>query len=540
MKRKMIHFNSENFYRFIVKFEEFSSNMKMNLNDFTLKCSTFKSTRAEEGTFKTNQDIFTRIINWTDFKLKDLDIYMKIIENEEKIEDEVVNEKCKLIFRPKIQKGALYLPIKGRDFKNDKEKSLLFENGITIINLWDNSGELRFEAVDNHFKMIDKYYDKWKGKVKFFTLTFSYREDKQKIWKFIEEKKWNRFPDIIEHLYLEEDSDSSLLYSESFKLPPYVIVVDSKGLIRYQSNSNPFIEDTLINGILEGMEIDSTDEKKDEDLENKTITNDNFYERFTKFEAEAIEAFQNLKLDEPYKMYLGINIEENFNINLTTKEIKNLKYFYTFNINCKKEEKEIFEALLKKHFTEEEKEQNKFKIKLIKSFETDEKRIIEFCGILKEEAQKRDIDITKYTLEAEIEKSITQTDSKDQIKISTLTYIKNKSMYNLEDNKNILKLNSLTNNLYGIHYETYQCNLDLLNKIKNGDRYINVTGKNFKNNEEAVLLYKDGVTVIDFWAEWCAPCVKSMDHNFKIIEKNFEKWRSNVKFYSITSYELEE
>ena len=53
---------------------------------------------------------------------------------------------------------------------------------------------------------------------------------------------------------------------------------------------------------------------------------------------------------------------------------------------------------------------------------------------------------------------------------------------------------------------------------------------NYKGND-----FKDNVFLIDFWASWCAPCIESIPHLNKLVEKYKDK---NVKFISIT-YEPE-
>jgi len=45
------------------------------------------------------------------------------------------------------------------------------------------------------------------------------------------------------------------------------------------------------------------------------------------------------------------------------------------------------------------------------------------------------------------------------------------------------------------------------------------------------LLAKDSVWVVDFWATWCGPCVKSLPHLKEVVE---DYKSSKVKFISVS------
>ena len=55
--------------------------------------------------------------------------------------------------------------------------------------------------------------------------------------------------------------------------------------------------------------------------------------------------------------------------------------------------------------------------------------------------------------------------------------------------------------------------------------YLSISLKDWEGNEQSIKNYKGKVVILDFWATWCGPCIKS----FPVIEYLREK--SNPKNY---------
>jgi len=335
---------------------------------------------------------------------------------------------------------------------------------------------------------------------------------------------------------MEEGSLATEVYEIEYI--PFIIVVDQKGIIRLLGYPGKNLEN-IINDCLEGKELVSNENSENEKCE--TNTDPLFYQKFKNFEIEVLGTYKNLKVVEPYDMKFNMQITENFIYNLATKNINRQKETYVFKISCKEGEKGIFEGLLQKHFTKEEIEKNKFEIKFIKTFKNDEEKVLDCLEIFKAEASKNDIDISKYQLEAEFSKSTYSNIHKDnKLGNQTRTDIRNKTPFNHEDQKNSSKIKDIIEEFDEKYWEVYNCNLDLSTKLNKGDSYVDVLAKAFKDDIEAKCLLGDGVTVIDFWAQWCGPCITAMKHNFEMIEKNFDQWKNKVKFYTVTNVESEE
>jgi len=88
--------------------------------------------------------------------------------------------------------------------------------------------------------------------------------------------------------------------------------------------------------------------------------------------------------------------------------------------------------------------------------------------------------------------------------------------------------------------EKLDCNFKFKPLCKKGTPYFPIIAKSLEKEEEKVFIQNDGVTVVDFWAQWCGPCVQGMNHNLEMIEKNFEKWNGKVKFFTLTICDQED
>jgi len=69
-----------------------------------------------------------------------------------------------------------------------------------------------------------------------------------------------------------------------------------------------------------------------------------------------------------------------------------------------------------------------------------------------------------------------------------------------------------------------------------GDMYKTITNVTTLDSEEPVSIeHKQGdVLLIDFWATWCPPCQKPMQHNQEMLAANESTWGDKVKIIGLS------
>ena len=261
---------------------------------------------------------------------------------------------------PESKVGDNYLPIKSIKFENDEEVFLNSQNGILVLFFWklDDCGFVD-SAMDEYLPIIEKNFDKWNGKVKFFTIVKSKKEEKEKKLKAIEEKNWNKFPEIVKHFYMTSSNPAPLFYG--VRGYPYLVIADQKRVLRHVYIAHGVNLDEFINEILDGKEFVTEEFPKEEESEgNKEAQLDAVLgKKFDAFQEEAKRLYKEIQSDEAKKADNDLKFQfkntYKFNYVMEKATIKNFRFTeYRFKNSFRKNEYGAFNHLLRKNFTEDE------------------------------------------------------------------------------------------------------------------------------------------------------------------------------------------
>lgn len=84
--------------------------------------------------------------------------------------------------------------------------------------------------------------------------------------------------------------------------------------------------------------------------------------------------------------------------------------------------------------------------------------------------------------------------------------------------------------------ETKGVSVKLSASVGAGDAYDTITKvKKMGEDTETEILHKEGeVWLLDFWATWCPPCQKPMQHNVDMLAKNKPEWTGVVRIIGLS------
>lgn len=347
----------------------------VDISTFNFQGAYAKYTTGNPLNSELNEEVSVSLRN-TNLSTLDIENFIKLTL----IQNNLNQQYCRVwdvVLVPELIAGSKFFPVQSNCFETNELVSLKLENGITVIDFWTESCTPSVDVMNQNFQIIEKNFEKWNGKVKFFTSCQSTPEQKADKLKFIAENNWNKFPEMIQHCYRTSDNLVSLIYGVQFT--PFIIIADKRRILRYVGVAALVEIEKLVNEILEenesaacAAEVNPLNPESKQALEPCLAQKfDDFQNDFKQLYAECIAEqtkggsynmnFQMMQCAEFfYKIEIGAIEEFKFSSN-------------QLSLSCKKSEHKAFTNLLKNHLTqaESEAENNNVKLELIETFDVE-------------------------------------------------------------------------------------------------------------------------------------------------------------------------